>query len=68
MSAMRKLSNRNTIDIVTDRDLLVAYLEYAVSDVAAIDATSASSLELAIAHLKRPPGEIHLGGTLRRMC
>jgi hypothetical protein len=68
MSAMRKLSNRNTIDIMTDRDLLVAYLEYAVSDVAAIDATSASLLELAIAHLKRPPGEIHLGGTMRRMC
>jgi len=53
---------------MTDRDLLVAYLEYAVSDVAAIDATSASLLELAIAHLKRPPGEIHLGGTIRRMC
>jgi hypothetical protein len=68
MSAMRKLSNRNTIDIMTDRDLLVAYLEYAVSDVAAIDATSASLLELAIAHLKRPPGEIHVGGTIRRMC
>jgi hypothetical protein len=68
MNAIRKLSSQNTIDVMTDRDLLVAYLEYAVSDVAAIDATSASLLELAIAHLKRPPGEINLGGTIRRMC
>ena len=68
MNPMRKLSDRNRIDVMTDRDLLVAYLEYAVSDVAAIDATSASLLELAIAHLKRPPGEINLGGTIRGMC
>jgi hypothetical protein len=68
MSAMHKLSDRNRIEVPSDRDLLVAYLEYAVSDVAAIDATSASLLELAIAHLKRPYGENHLARTTRRMC
>ncbi len=55
MKAVRFVPDGNSVDTsVDDRQLLIAYLEYAVTDVAALDTTSASLLKLAIAHLKEP--------------
>jgi hypothetical protein len=52
MKAVRRHPNGTDIEMSADRQLLIAYLEYAVSDVAAVDEISASLLQLAIAHLK----------------
>ena len=52
MKAARRHPVGADIEASADRQLLIAYLEYAVSDVAALDETSASLLQLAIAHLK----------------
>ncbi len=58
MKAMQRHPNGSVIEPSADRELLIAYLEYAVNDVAALDETSASLLQMAISRLKATrPGE-----------
>jgi len=68
MKSERYDSDHDSIDPACDRELLIAYLEYAVGDVAAHDPTSATLLELAIAQLREPSHPEDLGRYHRRLC
>jgi len=58
VTTIEKAPNRDIVP-ATDRQVLIAYLKYAVEDVAQINQTSASLLRLAIAYLegRSPNGE-----------
>ncbi len=68
MKAMHYRHEGDAVETSADRELLIAYLEYAVSDVAALDETSASLLQLAIAHLRGARGGVGLLQPGRKLC
>lgn len=68
MKGMQSLLDGSRVGSSADRELLIAYLEYAVSDVAALDANSALLLQLAIAHLKQVGRDQELAPYGRHLC